>query len=85
MAHGIEHYHGAGPFVLHYEDWDRPSTAGVSHQLLATNLKDAGEEARAYLAARQKGPCGLPKQGLSCSISQHHFFNISDLNIGSKP
>lgn len=80
----ILHFEGSGPFVLHYEDWDRDGTFGASRELKATNLGDAIIEARAFLAKNQTNPSGLPKQEGSHSISQCHHFNIDDLGIGSK-
>jgi len=65
-------------FSLHYEDYDRPGTAGVSQELKATNIEAAVLEARDFLT---KGR--FPEQ-TRVTIIHSYGVDVSDLHIGKK-
>lgn len=81
----IPHFEKSAKFVLHYTDWDHYTTTEVTHNLNATNRKDAVHEARNFLTSLQDiRLSGLPKQKNGGKITQGHHFNIDDLRIGPK-
>lgn len=65
-------------FSLHYEDFDRPGTAGVSTKLKAQDIVSAVKEAREFLAAGH-----FPEQ-TRVNITHSYGVDVSDLKIGQK-